>query len=153
MEILIVSIISIIIIQIGFMLILGKAFKDMRKRMESIYCPKRWLSCNGIKGTLCGWMECEDYGYISYRVDAFYFAINCMGYKWYYNTQVYWLYDEKKGRVIIMQQGLKKLNEDEVYTLGVNNAWYTAYKVMSVMMVVSFVVGFIVGVGLWVVNG
>ena len=46
----------------------------------------------------------------------------------------------------MMQTGLNKLNEDEVYMLGVNEAQHNDFNVMGVLMVVTFVMGVLVGV-------
>ena len=48
--------------------------------------------------------------------------------------------------MIIMQIGLKKLEEDEVYRLGVEDAQHQDFNVMGVMIMVSFVAGVIIGV-------
>lgn len=44
-----------------------------------------------------------------------------------------------------MQQGLKKMNEDDVYRLGMNEAQHHDFNVAGVLMVVSFVMGVIIG--------
>ena len=47
-----------------------------------------------------------------------------------------------------MQHGLEKLSEDQVYSLGTNEAQHQDFNVMGVLIAVSFVVGVIVGVAL-----
>ena len=45
-----------------------------------------------------------------------------------------------------MQIGLKKLEEDEVYRLGIGDAQHQDFNVMGVMIIVSFITGVIIGV-------
>ena len=46
----------------------------------------------------------------------------------------------------MMQQGLKKLNEDDVYQLGMNEAQHHDFNVAGVIGVVCFAMGVMIGV-------